>query len=230
MIEGRTVLAVITARGGSKGLPGKNLRPLGGKPLLAWSIEAGQKSRYIDRLILSTDDPEIAATARLFGCEVPFLRPAELARDETPSAPVLLHALDSLEETYDFIVLLQPTVPLRNTGDIDCCLERCAAGAPACVSLTEPGKSPYWMYHLDQDGRMKSVIDHGGSATRRQDLPTAYALNGAVYVAETGWFRKHGGFVGVGTVGCVMPPERSIDIDTALDFQIAEILVAAGHQ
>ena len=133
MIGDKSVLALIPARGGSKGVPGKNIRPAGGKPLIAWTIEAAKCSRYIDRLILSTDDPAIVAVAKQFGCDVPFMRPAELATDQADSMVVVRHALQAIGERYDYLVLLQPTSPLRIAADIDAAVERCLqSDAPTC--------------------------------------------------------------------------------------------------
>jgi N-acylneuraminate cytidylyltransferase len=143
MINGLKVLAIIPARGGSKGLLGKNIRPLGEKPLLAWTIETARQSRYIDRLVLSSEDAEIIRIARAWDCEVPFVRPAELSRDETPGILPILHALARLPG-YDLVVKLQPTSPLRSADDIDACIERCSrSDVPACVSVVEPVQSPY---------------------------------------------------------------------------------------
>jgi CMP-N,N'-diacetyllegionaminic acid synthase len=119
MFEGKTILAIVPARGGSKGVPRKNIRLLAGKPLIAWTIDEAKKSRYIDRLILSSEDDEIIEVAREFGCEIPFKRPDELAQDDTPGIESVIHAINTLEEKYDFVVLLQPTSPLRTVEDID---------------------------------------------------------------------------------------------------------------
>lgn len=225
MIRGKSVLAIIPARGGSKGVPRKNIRPLAGKPLIAWTIAEAKKSRYIDRLVLSSDDQEIIGVAREWGCEAPFARPAELARDDTPGIEPVLHALGELPG-YDYVVLLQPTSPLRTVADIDGTLELCLArGARACVSVTEPDKSPYWMFSRDNDGRLRPLIDTDEIAARRQDLPPAYALNGAVYVAEAGWLVESRSFLTAETLGYDMPKERAADIDTELDFAIAELLL-----
>lgn len=224
MIDGNRVLGLITARGGSKGLPGKNLIDLAGRPLIAWTIEAARGSLYIDRLILSSDDPAIIAVAGEWGCEAPFVRPAELAGDDTPSVPVILHALDALDETFDLLVLLQPTSPLRATEDIDACIGRCRpGGAPACVSVCEPETSPYWTYAMDAGGHLRPLVTPPGGSlpSRRQDLPPAYTLNGAVYAARVPWFRERRAFLGPETVGQAMPPERSVDIDTEADLKMA---------
>ncbi len=228
MIEGLRVLALLTARGGSKGVPRKNVRMVAGKPLIAWSIEVARQSRYADRVVLSSDDPEIIAVAKEWGCEVPFVRPAELARDDTPGIDVVLHALDVLPE-YDVVVLLQPTSPLRIASDIDGCLEQMVATlADAVVSVCEPDKSPYWMFHVAGDGRLRPVIERplARLATeRRQDLPPIHVLNGAVYVARVPWVRQHRSFLDDGTVGYIMPKSRSTDIDTEADLMLADILL-----
>lgn len=225
MIDGKRVLAVITARGGSKSLPGKNIRLLGGKPLISWTIEAAQGSAYIDRLVLSSDDPAIIEVARTWGCEVPFARPAELARDDTPGIAPVLHAIEALPG-YDYVVLLQPTSPLRSISDIDGCLELCVrAGFPACVSVTEPDKSPYWMYTLDPSGQMRPLMEGVERFDRRQELPQVYALNGAVYAADCRWLAASRSFVTLETGGYLMPRERSADIDTELDLLCVEALL-----
>lgn len=226
MIGGERVLAIIPARGGSKGLPGKNILPLAGRPLLAWSIEAAMGCPEIDRLILSSDDADIIATARQFGCEVPFVRPAHLANDMASSVEVVLHALDALPERYEWVVLLQPTSPLRVAADISACLVACwARQVPACVTVVLAAKSPFWSYYLTDDQRMMPVLEREDTQTGRQQLPAVYTLNGAVYVARCDWFRLHRTFMGVETCAQVMPVERSVDIDTAFDFKMAELLL-----
>lgn len=223
MIGPSKVLAVIPARGGSKGVPRKNIRFLAGKPLIAWTIEEARKSRYIDRTVVSTEDAEIAAVAVEWGAEVPFLRPAELARDNTPGIAPVLHLLDELKEAYALVVLLQPTSPLRTVDDIDGCIAQLLeTGSRACVSVVEPDKSPYWMYRVTGGGRLEALFDV--EFDRRQDLPSIYALNGAVYVAECGWLKETKSFMSVETSGYVMPKERSLDIDTELDLKLCNFL------
>lgn len=227
MYKGKSILGLIPARGGSKGLPRKNILPLLGKPLMAWTIEEAKKSRYIDRLILSSEDSEIIATARQWGCEVPFVRPAELAGDDTPGVDPVLHALQAIPESYDYVVLLQVTSPLRTVEDIDRCLEYCISKkAPVCIAVTEPEKSPYWMYRLDEDNRLIPLMDEGYTSKRRQDLPTTYVINGAVYVVGTGWVKQNRTFLTPETLAYVMPRERSIDVDSAQDITICELLLS----
>jgi N-acylneuraminate cytidylyltransferase len=221
VIAGKSVLAVIAARGGSKGLPGKNIRPLGGRPLIAWTIEAARRSRHIDRLILSSDDPAIIAAAEQAGCEAPFRREASLATDEAASIDVVLDALDRVP-SFDIVVLLQPTSPLRAAVDIDGALELMTqSGAPTCVTLREAADHPYWMFRLQADKRLSPFVEQA-AASRRQDLPPAWCLNGAVYVADAAWLRSSRSFLSPLTVGYPMPAERSIDIDTAADFLAVE--------
>jgi N-acylneuraminate cytidylyltransferase len=220
MLEKQTFLALIPARGGSKGLPRKNVLEAGGKPLLAWSIDAARQSRYLDRLVLSSDDAEIIETARRWGCEVPFTRPAELAQDATPGMDVVLHAMRNLPR-HDYLVLLQPTSPLRTASDIDGCIETCLRqSAPACVSVTLAPKSPYWMFHLDAGQNLQPVLGNWDRLNQpRQSLPPVYVLNGAVYVAQWDWLLENKSFLAPESVAYVMPEERSLDIDTRADFE-----------
>lgn len=229
MINGQKVLAIIPARGGSKGVPRKNVRMVAGKPLIAWTIEAARQSRYIDRLVLSSDDPEIIAVATAHGCEAPFVRPAELARDETPGIDPVLHALQQLPG-YDWVVLLQPTSPLRSGEDIDATIETCVkAVAPAAVSVTEAEESPWWMYTLQPGDQLQPLLDSVHAALRRQDLPKAYLLNGAVYVAQATWLQQHKSFLGDATRAYVMPRARSLDIDTEFDLKLFDMMAGADH-
>lgn len=222
------MLAVIPARGGSKRLPGKHLLPLAGRPLLAWTIDAARESRHVDRAVFSTEDPELAAAARRLGCEVPFRRPAALATDHASSIAVVEHALGALEQRYDWVVLLQPTSPLRDARDLDACLERAnGAGANACVSVCEPDRSPYLCYRVDPEGRLSPMLSRGSAHVRTQDLPPAVALNGAIYAARVPWFLEHKSFLTGETLAYPMPRERSCDVDTALDLRIAEALLSA---
>jgi len=221
------VLAIIPARGGSKGIPRKNIRPLAGKPLIAWSIECGKSSKFIDRLVLSSDDQEIIDVAKRYDCDVPFVRPAEFARDDASGMDPVFHALGELPG-YEFVVLLQPTSPLRISADIDACLTVCLDGrAPACVSVVEAPCHPFHCFLLDQQGRMQRVVKSGSEYPRRQDLPPAYCLNGAVYVARVDWLIQTRSFLTEETQGVLMPRERSVDIDTPFDFDLAQHILAS---
>lgn len=226
MLGDRTVLGVIAARGGSKGLPGKNLRPLRDRPLIAWTIAAAQASRVLDRVILSSDDPQIIAVAEGLGCEAPFRRAPALAGDAAASIDVVLDALDRVPG-FDVAVLLQPTSPLRTAADIDGTLERMAAtGAPACVSVAEAPSHPWLVFGQDARGRLDPFAPPlAGASLRRQDLPPAWVLNGAVYAADAAWLRRERSFLKPGeTAAWPMPPARSVDIDTLADFEAAERL------
>ncbi|CAH1215781.1 CMP-N,N'-diacetyllegionaminic acid synthase [Paenibacillus allorhizoplanae] len=225
MIEGSRVLGVITARGGSKGVPRKNVRNIAGKPLIGWTIEEAKKSQYLDNLILSSDDEEIISVAQSFECEVPFIRPSELALDGTLGIEPVLHAIDNVKG-YDYVVLLQPTSPLRSAIDIDRCIEICIAeGYPSCVSVSESIKSPYWMYKLNVDGTLDPLLKIENRLATRQELPVSYVLNGAIYVAKIGWLKEQKSFLHKETGAYIMPQERSYDIDTAMDFEFVEFLM-----
>ncbi len=224
MIGGQTVLAVIPARGGSKGVPGKNIREVGGKPLIAWSIEAARGSRFVDRLILSSDDDSIIRVAQAHGCEVPFVREGRLAEDETTSIEVVLDVLNRCPG-FEWLLLLQPTSPLRTAEDIDRaveCLQQCDAST--CVSVCRVTESPYWMFTLCADNQLRSLLPET-QITRRQDLPLVYIPNGAMYLARTEWLKQHRKFISHDTVAYEMPVERSVDLDTELDFQQLNILM-----
>jgi CMP-N,N'-diacetyllegionaminic acid synthase len=225
MYNDKTILAVVTARGGSKGLPRKNVREICGKPLIAWTIEAAKESKFIDRCILSSDDQEIIEIAKQYGCDVPFVRPADLAQDESNSIDVILHAIDNLEH-FHYIVLLQPTSPLRNSEDIDGCIELCVMrGAKAVVSVSIPEKSPFWMFEIDKEtSKMRNIL--GDKITvRRQELQEIMALNGAVYIADCDWVKQSKSFFSPETLAHEMPKQRSFDIDTELDFNICQYLL-----
>lgn len=214
------VLALITARGGSKGLPRKNVLLAGGKPLVAWTVDAAVSSGRVDRVVLTSDDHEIMAAAMAAGCDVPFCRPAHLASDVATSIDVVLHALDQLPG-YEYVVLLQPTSPLRTAADIDAAFElMLERGASSCVSVCEADQSPYWMYSVAAGNKLQRLLPNVDGVTRRQDLPPIYVLNGAIYIAQIDWLRANKSFVGMDTVAYLMPKERSLDIDTAQDFEI----------
>jgi CMP-N,N'-diacetyllegionaminic acid synthase len=226
MINGKSILAVIPARGGSKGVPRKNIREIAGKPLLAWTSEEARKSRYIDRLILSSEDDEIISIGKKWGCEVPFKRPPELATDEAPAELVVYHALENLPG-FDYVLLLQVTSPLRTVRDIDVSLELCESRqGKGCVSVTEAEKSPYWMFTVDDLDRIYPLMPSGYRTKRRQELPLVYALNGAIFLAQTKHYLRERTFQTPDTVAYKMPPERSLDLDTEFDFIIMESILA----
>lgn len=226
MRDGKKILGIIPARGGSKGLPRKNIREFAGKPLIAWTILEAMKSRYLDRCIVSTEDEEIRKIAEENGGDVPFLRPYRLAQDDTASIDVVLDVMNYFSE-YEYAVLLQPTSPLRTVEDIDaaiaCCMEH---GAESCVSVTAVEHSPYWMYQLNEFHRLKPLMEITRKEIyQRQKLPKLYRLNGAVYVNSRNMLKKTQGFIDSNSVAYIMPQERSYDIDTMQDFKIAEMLI-----
>jgi N-acylneuraminate cytidylyltransferase len=224
-----SLLAIIPARGGSKGIPRKNIKPLANKPLIAWSIEIAKQTSCIDRLIVSTEDKEICSIAREYGAEVPFMRPPELAADETPGVTPALHAISKLPD-YDWVLLLQPTSPLRSAEDIDGIWQFCQERlAPSVVSISEVVKHPFWMYECDVEHRLEPVIKGRPDVMRRQDLPSAYALNGALYLARTDWLLEQKNFIGPGTLGYIMPTERSVDLDTLEDWRWVEFLIGEAN-
>lgn len=224
----RSVLAIILARGGSKELPRKNIRKLAGKPLIAYSIGQALESRYIGRVVVSTEDREIARVAARYQAEV-IRRPDELALDDTSSVDALRHTLDYLKEAEgyspDLVVLLQPTSPLRKVEDIDGAIDRLLeVGCDSVVSVCEVEHPAHWMYTLEGE-RLKPIVGGGRKVGRRQDAPKVYRLNGAVYVTHRDVVMRQGKVMGDDTRAYIMPQERSVDIDTELDFKLAELLM-----
>lgn len=216
--------ALIPARGGSKGIPRKNIKYIGGKPLIAWTIETALRSKCLQSVVVSTEDPEIAEVALRAGAKVPFMRPLELAQDHTPGVDPVLHAIDLLPQ-FDSVLLLQPTSPLRTTADIDACLTLAnERRAPSVVSVSEPDTHPYWTYRLAEGQTLQPLLA-SAPVTRRQDLPRVVAVNGALYFAKADWLRRNGSLVGRETLAYEMPRERSIDLDTLLDWKFAELLL-----
>jgi len=220
------VLALIPARGGSKGVPGKNILTIGGRPLIAWTIDAARGSRHIDRLILSSDDPRIIAAAAHLGCEAPFVRDATLASDTASAIDVVADAVQRVPG-YDIVVLLQPTSPLRTAIDIDNALQRMVTmDAPACVTVRPAEVHPYWTFRIGGTGRLARFVDPSEhTSLRRQDLPDAWSLNGAVYAARVSWFLRERTFLSPQTVGQPMPADRSLDIDTREDVERFRVIV-----
>lgn len=224
MINGEKVLAIIPARGGSVSLPRKNILPLGGLPLIVHTIRQVKLSKYVDKFICSTDDKEIKKIAEDNGCQVPFLRPKYLSKNTTTSQEVLFNICKKITN-YNYVVLLQPTSPLRMTKDIDKTIELCDQyNASSSVTVSQANKNPQWMYYLNKKNLLKPVLSQKNIKTRRQDLPDTYILNGAVYVLKYNNIIADKPFISDDTVVNIMPIERSIDIDTALDLKIANII------
>ena len=225
-VDSPSILAVIPARGGSKGLPAKNLKMLQGKPLLKWTIEAAIGAQCISKVVVSTDDLEIANIARDSDAEVPFIRPDFLATDDATTADVVTHA-SSFYKGFDFLIVLQPTSPLRNALDIDdAFLAMTEAGVSSCISVNEAIESPWLMFQRDPDGFLSKIISDGRQ--RRQDFPRIFVVNGAIYIISTQEFQKEKSFFLPNTFGYVMENNRSIDIDTLDDFTKAERLILAS--
>jgi CMP-N,N'-diacetyllegionaminic acid synthase len=228
-VTGVRVLGVVVARGGSKGLPGKNLRPLGGKPLVVHTIEAALACPGLTRTVLSTEDAEILAAGRHAGCPAPFVRPAELAGDRSSTVDVALHAVDWLARhegfAADVVVMLPATAPLRRAEHIRGALEVLAQdeGAEAVVAVTEPDYPPYWMLAAER-GRLRWLFPEGATVDHRQDLPGAYRPNGSIYAIRTPVLRKQRTFYPEATAPYLMPRAASVNIDSELEFRLAELL------
>ncbi|MCE9582274.1 MAG: acylneuraminate cytidylyltransferase family protein [Planctomycetes bacterium] len=227
-----TVLGVITARGGSRGVPRKNLRPLAGRPLIAWTIAAATNSRLLTRTIVSTDDAEIARVARECGGEVPFLRPAELASDTAKTLPTLVHALESVEATaprrYDYVLTLQPTSPFRTAEDIDAIIRLVEAGRPpsAASVSSAAGSHPLKAKRIVDGNLVDYFAEHPEpEGVPRQALPEAYLRNGALYITRRDVLLA-GSLYGGTTRAYLMPAERSLDINSELDLEFAEFVAA----
>ncbi|MDA7880821.1 acylneuraminate cytidylyltransferase family protein [Akkermansiaceae bacterium] len=225
-----SILALIPARGGSKGLPGKNIMSFCEKPLLAWSIEAAKESLVpISRIVVSSEDEEILNVAREYGAHCPFIRPAELATDGASGLDSVLHALDWLAENENYhpewLLLLQPTSPLRIAADIDSAYQLVLEHeVDSVMGVTEAQSHPMWTKTIDENGRLCDFIDRKEAPAIRQDLPLAYVVNGAMYLIRTDILQRDRSFSNDETLAYVMPPERSVDIDTEFDFKIAAFL------
>ncbi len=227
-----TTVAFIFARGGSKGLPGKNIRPLDGKPLIAWSIEHALAVERIDRVIVSTDSDEIASISRQYGAETPFIRPTSLAMDESPEWLAWRHGLEYLKKNTgsfpEIMVSVPATAPLRSTIDINKCLDEYENGSvDVVITVTDAHRSPYFnMVKENPDGTYGLVNTPPLTLERRQDAPIVYDMATVCYVANSEFIMSHESIF-EGRVRAVhVPIERSIDIDTLMDFQIAEVLLS----
>jgi CMP-N-acetylneuraminic acid synthetase len=226
------VVALVCARGGSKGLPGKNLRSFAGRPLIAWAIAQARAVARVARVIVSTDSEQIAAVAREAGAEVPFMRPAHLARDDSPEWLAWRHALHYLKESVgvypDALLTVPATAPLRIPADLERCLDEYAkGGADMVITVTEARRNPYFsMVKRAADGTVNLVIAPQRAVFRRQDAPTVYDITPVAYVANPEFVMTRDGIF-AGRVRVVeVPAERAVDIDTLLDFTIAECLLA----
>jgi N-acylneuraminate cytidylyltransferase/CMP-N,N'-diacetyllegionaminic acid synthase len=216
------ILALIAARGNSKGLPNKNILDLYGKPVIAWTIEGAQGCKYIDEIVVSTDSEEIAQIARRYGASVPFLRPGELAEDSSKIMDVIAHAISFLEsegQRFDIVVLLQPTCPLRSVEDVEQAIELLSKReAQAVVSVSATEHNPLWANTLPADGCMRQFLKSDIINKNRQELPTYYRLNGSIYLSFIEYWKTNKSFFSERTFAYIMPRERSVDIDTIIDF------------
>jgi CMP-N,N'-diacetyllegionaminic acid synthase len=225
-----TILGIIPARGGSKAIPRKNLALLANKPLLAWTVEVAIESDSLDRLVISTDDPEIAAVGKKLGAEVPFLRPTELATDTATSMDVILHAIRWFDENEsyrpDYVLLLQPTSPLRTVTDIRKSIDLLLAKrADAVVSVCETHQHPLWMKGVNDEGKLVDLYPQSPAPAQRQDLPPVFALNGAIYLALRTFLLSECTFISDHTYAYVMPENRSLDVDTPWDLHLADLIL-----
>ena len=225
------VLALIPARGGSKGIPGKNTKELAGKPLIAYTIEAAKESTCIDDVLVSTDSENIAEVAREYGAWVPFLRPAELASDTAKTIDAVMYTINRLAKEgreYDYVILLQPTSPLRKSEDIEGAFSLARTTGEDVVSVSEVSDSPILIRTCEKNGQLTPLLS-GSSTVRRQDMPQYYRVNGSIYVNCVSELSSKTS-LNDNRVGYVMPRERSVDIDEMVDFLVAEhYLLGVGN-
>ncbi|MGZ3769098.1 MAG: acylneuraminate cytidylyltransferase family protein [Bdellovibrio sp.] len=235
MINGKKVLAIIPARGGSKGLPRKNIRDLCGKPLIAWSIEQALACAEIDKTVVSTDDEEIAQIAKNFGAEVPFMRPEPLASDTASSADVILHALDFYADKgqhYDVIVLVEPTSPLREVDDLSGAINQLikSPGLRSVVGVSAvESNHPSFLFRV-QEGELRPYLGKQPTGLRRQDIEELFFLEGSVYVSDVEVFREKRSFYHEKTGPWIVPRYKSLEIDEIVDLITAEALMSARQE
>lgn len=225
MHNSKTFLAVIPARAGSKRLPGKNIKDLKGQPLISWSIEAALKSKYIDKVVVTSDNDEILDIASSYGSET-IERPDELASDLSTTAGAVKHVIEN-SESFDYVILLQPTSPLRTAKHIDEAIELLELKrANAVISVSEVEHSPLWCNTLPDDGSMSGFISEAVKNFRSQDLPVYYRLNGAIYIVKTSQFLAEDTFmIKENVFSYVMGANVSIDVDSLIDFKMAEFFL-----
>jgi len=227
------ICAFIFARGGSKGLPGKNIKMLAGKPLLAYSIETAKQVAGVKRVIVSTDNDAIAEVARAWGAEVPFMRPAELALDDTPEWRVWQHALKWLKQHHqlpELFVSLPATSPLRSVSDVEKCIEALDKNTDMVVTVTEAHRSPWFnMLSRDEQGFCQVLLDNK-EIYRRQDAPEVFDMTTVAYVARSEFILSHERVFDGRVKAVEIPKERAADIDTALDFAWAEFLLGSDYR
>ncbi|PTX16339.1 N-acylneuraminate cytidylyltransferase [Halanaerobium congolense] len=222
------ILAIIPARSGSKGLKDKNIKCLNGKPMINYTIEAALKNEVFSNVVVSTDSQKYADIARKAGAEVPFIRPDNLAKDESTTNEVILHAISEMENTndeYDCFMLLQPTSPLRTAENIKKAYSLFKGkNANAVVSVCETDHSPLWSNTLDNSLSLDNFLDDNKNK-RRQELPTYYRLNGAIYLAQVDYYKIYNDFYNNNSFAYIMNKKESVDVDDIIDFRLAEILI-----
>jgi CMP-N-acetylneuraminic acid synthetase len=224
------VVGLITARGGSKSIHRKNIQPLAGKPLIAWTIQAALGSSRLSQVIVSTDDEEITQVARLWGARVPFKRPSELSQDDSDHVSVVEHGMRWVQEhesaSPQYMMLLQPTSPLRTSEDIDAAILMAEEhSASAVVSVSEMKQHPYLSRKVLDNGLLEDLVMADVGYLRRQKLPEAYSENGAIYLTSCEALLRERTFMPKGTYAYIMPPSRSIDIDSPWDLRLAELIM-----
>lgn len=225
-------LVVIPARGGSKGIKNKNIRILAGKPLIFYTIREAKNAKLVDKVIVSTDSPQIKKIAQALKADVPFLRPFSLAKDTTPMYPVIRHALEYLNnrgDKFDAVIILQPTSPLRSAEDIDkAILSLVNSGVDSLVSVCLAKHSPYWMKVI-KNGKLFPLMGSNNSM-RRQDLPKVYMPNGAIYATRAKVILKDKKILGSKVIPFIMEEEKSVDVDSLMDLHLAELLLKQRHE
>lgn len=231
MLKNHKILCLINARGGSKGVPGKNIRPMHHKPLIGYSIECAQKSRLIDYILVSTEDQKIADIAMSFGANVPFLRPAELASDQAKQIDAMIHAVGFMEEQgekFDYVCVLQPTCPLRATEDVDGALELLiSSGADSVITVTDVGgRHPRTLYTKDDSQSLKPYLQSDMAGVLRQNFEELYWRTGAVYAMKRDVLMDQRSLYGTDIRGYVMPEERCFNIDSPFDWDLCEAYMA----
>lgn len=228
MYNNKRILAVIPARGGSKGIPRKNIIDFCGKPLISYSIEGANKSKYIDYTLVSTDDSEIQKISINYGAKAPFLRPEHLSNDRAKSIDVVIHAINYLKnnnEFFDYVILLQPTSPLRTSYDIDDAIETIIQkNESSLVSVCEVDENPILMRTIEED-RLKPIISFNGDNLRRQELPKFYIFNGAIYISKVSIILEDKTMVDEKSYAYIMDKNKSVDIDNLLDLKLAEYIM-----
>lgn len=231
MYKNKTFLGIVPARGGSKGLPGKNIKELCGKPLIAWSIESGLKSKYLDEVIVTTDSKDIANIAKQYGASVPFLRPDVLANDTATSFDAIKHTIEfyknEMKKEFDYIVLLEPTSPLREARDIDIAIEQLFnSNADSIVGICKTeDQNPAFLVFKNEKDFISGYENHDMKVLRRQDIKDVYFFEGTIYISKTDVLLNKKTFYHENTIGYVVPKYKSLEIDDIDDFIMVEAIM-----